>query len=362
VKKKVNISIVLPNLLAGGAERVVSYVAQELNKTKFNATLIIIGHEKDAAYEIKGIDILYFEKSRVLTGIPKLFVHLLKNKPDIVFSAVGHLNTVTAYMSILFPNIKFVGREVNVLSVLKTFGERKFNPFSSLSKRRFNYLDKIICQSQDMLNDLNNHFSIDQSKLVVINNPITKGFSVKPKEVIKQKLQFITVARLKKQKGHERILIALNKLDIPFHYTIIGNGPEKDYLFNLINEFGYSDSVTHIPYTKEVAKFLSQSDIYLQGSYVEGFPNALIESCAVGTPVVAFKAPGGLNEIIIEGINGHISEHETEFLTNIKQLFNNELIDPKVVSESVYRRYAKNIIMQKYEDTFINLIKRNAKD
>ena len=34
---------------------------------------------------------------------------------------------------------------------------------------------------------------------------------------------------------------------------------------------------------------------------VEGFPNVLIESCVVGTPILAFNAPGGLDEIIEKG-------------------------------------------------------------
>jgi len=55
----------LPNLLAGGAERVVSFVAQQLNPELFNTTLVIVGHEKDAAYDVSGIDIVYLEESRI---------------------------------------------------------------------------------------------------------------------------------------------------------------------------------------------------------------------------------------------------------------------------------------------------------
>ena len=354
-KGKINISIVLPNLLAGGAERVVSFVAQELDKEKFNTTLVIIGHKKNAAYDIKGIDILYFEKPRVLAGIPRLFSHIRKNKPDIVLSAVGHLNTVTAYMSIFFPRIKFVAREVNVLSVLDTFSEKRFNPFSFLYKNRFNYFDKIICQSQDMLNDLNEHNNIKQEKLIVINNPITDGFKVKQKINTSKKFNFITVARLKKQKGHIRIIEALGKLDIPFHYTMIGSGPEKDGLFERIKELGFNEHVTNIPFTDEVPKYLAANDVYLQGSYVEGFPNALIESCAVGVPVIAFDAPGGLNEIILKGKNGFIVNSEPEFLSRIMELYNNGLMAAERVSQTVYSRYSKEVILKRYEDTLTAL-------
>lgn len=354
-EERIKLSIVLPNLQAGGAERVLSFVAQELDKDKFDTTLVIIGHEKNAAYAIKGIKVEYFEKSRVLTGIPKLFNYIRRQKPNIVLSAVGHLNTITAYMSKLFPKTKFVAREVNVLSVLDTFVKKPTNHFDFLYRNRFNHFDKIICQSQDMLNDLNEHNNIKQEKLVVINNPITDGFKVKEPTGSRDVINFITVARLKKQKGHLRVIEALGKLDFPFHYTMIGSGPEKDMLLERAAALGFSDKVTNIPYTDDVPKYLAESDIYLQGSYVEGFPNALIESCAVGVPAIAFNAPGGINEIIIDGVNGYMVEDEDQFIEKINLLKNNGIMDPKSVSESVYSRYHKDVIIETYENVLMSL-------
>jgi len=359
VTKKIDITFMLPNLLAGGAERVVSFVAQQLNREAFNTTLVIVGHEKNAAYDIKGISVVYLEEDRVLKGIPKLFKYIKTHKPDIVFSAVGHLNTVTAYLSYFFPKTKFVAREVNVLSVLATFDKRQFNPFSYLEKKRFNRFDKIVCQSQDMLNDLNKHNTIKQDKLVVINNPITKGFELKTNSKKNEPLRFITVARLVKQKGHERIIQALGELEFPFKYTIVGDGSQKETLFQLIDNLKLSDAIEHIPYTKEVAKYLANSDVYLQGSYVEGFPNALIESCVVGTPVIAFNAPGGLNEIIETGVNGYICEDQDEFITRINHMHAHTLPKPEAVNQSVTKKYSEAIILKKYETVFKTLVQEH---
>ena len=46
-KEKVKVYFILPTLFAGGAERIISFVSQQMDKTKFNVTLIIIGYEKD---------------------------------------------------------------------------------------------------------------------------------------------------------------------------------------------------------------------------------------------------------------------------------------------------------------------------
>jgi glycosyltransferase involved in cell wall biosynthesis len=354
---KVNITFALPNLLPGGAERVISFIAQNIDSEKFNSTLLIVGHKSDASYDIDNINIVYLEQPRVLNGIIPLYKYIKKEKPDIVVSAIGHLNTVTAYMSLFFPKIKFVAREVNVLSVLETFDQpNRLNPIHYLGDKRFNFFDKVICQSQDMLDDLKKSYSIKDEKLALINNPVTNNFKVKDNTEVNTPIRFITVARFDKEKGHPRILKALSQLDFPFHYTIIGKGAQEKVIFGLIQDYGLTDKITHIPFTKEVPRLLAESDLYLQGSYVEGFPNAVIESCMVGTPVLAINAPGGINEIIYNGINGHIVNDENEFVDYLNRINKDYKFKPKDVSETISSRYSSDIILKKYEDLFLSLI------
>lgn len=355
---KINITFMLPSLHAGGAERVMSFVAKELDQEKFTTTLVIIGHEKDASYDVSGVKIIYFEKSRVMTAVVSIYNYFKNYRPDIVISAIEHLNTVVAYISLFFPKIKFVAREVNVLSVLYNLEKpTTFRPFDRLYKNRFKHFDAVICQSQDMLEDLTKHFNIQKNKIVVINNPITDGFIVKAPGHLNHTLQLSTVGRLAKQKGYDRILKALSQLEIPFHYTIIGKGPDEEIIRLWIKEFNLKEKVTHVEFTPNISEYLAKSDIYLQGSYVEGFPNALIESCAVGTPVIAFNAPGGINEIIVDGVNGYIVNNEKEFLEQINTIYTNNIFEPNRVSESVYSKFNKNLIIQQYEDLFFDILK-----
>jgi glycosyltransferase involved in cell wall biosynthesis len=353
---KINITFALPNLLPGGAERVFSYIAQNIDVHKFNVTLLIIGYSKDASYDVKNIKVVYLEKDRVLNGIPALFNYIRKNKPHLLVSAVGHLNSVIAYMSYFFPKTKIIAREVTVLSVdAEFFKTSTFNPLSFIVNKYFNLFDSIICQSQDMKTDIIDSYKVDSNKIVVINNPITDGFKLKEQLTKNNPIQYITVGRLSKEKGYERILMVLSKLDFPFHYTIIGNGSEKDHIFSLIEQYGLTDKITHIEFTKDVSKYLTKSDVFLQGSYYEGFPNCLIESCAVGTPVIAFKAPGGTKEIIEDGVNGFMVENEEVYL---EKLMDSREWNPSLVRESVYKKFNKDLIIKQYEDLFMNAINK----
>ena len=349
----------LPSLAAGGAERVMSYIAQNINNKKFNVTLVVIGFEKDNAFEVNNIDVKYLNKPRVLTSLIDCIFLIKRLKPKIVISILN-LNAYMGFISLLFPKCIFIGRIVNIGSVLKNHPEKNNRYFPSfLNKYGDKRLDYIICQSKDMYDDVLKHSNFKKSKLVVINNPITKSFDVK-KNVSKlsqnKTYKFITVGSLEKRKGHLRILKALSELkDVNFQYTIIGKGSQKDTIFNKIKELNLEDKITHIPYIDNVAKFLSESDLFLQGSFVEGFPNALIETCAVGTPAVVFDAPGGINEIIQNGINGFIANSEEDFKNKINKAISKEW-DPQMVHNSVFEKYNSNAILKKYELLFDSCI------
>src|SRR5690606_4067600 len=136
-------------------------------------------------------------------------------------------------MSPFFRNTKFVAREANVLSVLN-----KYNASSSIffSKRAITFayklVDCILCQSKDMQADVVNYFNISKEKTVLINNPITNEFKLKTTTKKENEvMEYITIGRLSKEKGHLRIIEALSKVRFPFHYTLIGKGIEKESIF-----------------------------------------------------------------------------------------------------------------------------------
>ena len=54
---------------------------------------------------------------------------------------------------------------------------------------------------------------------------------------------------------------------------------------------------------------MHDADLFLIGSRYEGFPNVLLEAGVLGIPVAGFNAPGGISEIIEEGVNGFLAEN-----------------------------------------------------
>lgn len=346
---------IIPILSFGGAERVLIFLSKSLNNFKFDTELIVIGKKLKNGFETSGINIHYLNCNRVSRSIPKLISLINKRKPDLVFGTLSHVNLLLGIISLLFPKVVFVGRQTSITKVYKKIeGATSLDWFSLFLKFALKKLDYVICQSKDMVEDCVQLYNLKKNKLKVINNPITDFFQYQKTIPNDSKhLKFITVGRLVTVKGHDRILETLTNLDYPFYYTIIGDGPLKNDILDKIEILGLSNNIQYIPFTNDVAIYLRENDFFLQGSFSEGFPNALLESCAVGTPVIAFDVPGGTKEIIENGINGFMVKDEEEFLYRLNHL---PKFDPHLVSDSVYKKFDKAIILKKYEDFFLEII------
>jgi glycosyltransferase involved in cell wall biosynthesis len=92
---------------------------------------------------------------------------------------------------------------------------------------------------------------------------------------------------------------------------IVGDGPEKQELMELVNQLNIS-SVVHftgmVPYEK-VHCYLSMADIFVTASVTEVHPLSVIEAMAVGLPVVGIHSPG-ISDSIEDGVTGYLVREE----------------------------------------------------
>ena len=355
-KKK--ILFVLPSLKAGGAERVISFLAKSLDQNVFEIKIAVVGFKKDAVYSLDDLDVTFFNQNRLFNGVYQLYKFIKDKKPDLVFGTIRHVNILLGFYNLIFRNVRFIVREASVMSTMLKFSNSKKQIPNVLLKFLYNHLDAVVCQSNDIKKDLKYELGIKESKLTTINNPITQikqlpSDNSRYPEIIK----FITIGRLSEEKGHERILKGLAKVkNYVYSYTIIGSGPLDLKIRDLAIELGIIDKITFIPYTSEVLENLSKSDFFIQGSYVEGFPNAVLESCSVGTPVIAFDCPGGTKEIIEDGINGFLAVTEDDFNKTLQNLNEIQMFERAIVQESVLTKFSSQKIIKEYENLFLSVL------
>ncbi len=359
--KKINLLIITPSLECGGSERFVLILCNNISVDKFDVTLVVLNNTnpfyKINRSAIKIIDLKIPTVRQSFFNIRKVVKSV---KPDIIFTTANHLNLFFAiFKRMLTGTIKIIARESSIVSIQKR--EEKLTwLFNGLLKMYYKRLDFILCQSTYMQQDLVEHYQINKEKTIVINNPVEIIAIDLPindfNKTGERTYKFITVARLSKEKGLARLINAVSYLKIPFTYHIIGEGIERKPLEQLIIEKKLQGKVILEGAKTQPYKNMQNADLFLMGSYHEGFPNVVIEAGILGIPVVGFDAPGGLKDIIIEGENGLLVKHDNiiEFAGTIESALAKNF-DKNNIRQQTSKRFSVVNILDKIEQLFTKI-------
>ena len=176
-----------------------------------------------------------------------------------------------------------------------------------------------------------------------------------------KKKRVITVGRLSKEKGFDRLLViwklVVNKHP-DWHLDIFGDGDMKNKLEQKI-KLGNITNVTLCGTTNQISKELSKSSICVSTSYYEGFSLVLLEAITHGVPCVAFDCPYGPRTIIEDGKCGYLVEngHIPQFVEKLCTLMENEQLRIEFSKASIERSKFFNIdaIMLQWKKIFEEL-------
>ena len=356
--KKISILFILPDLETGGAERIVTTIANHLPRSTFEPKILLLRKEGGYLEILKeDVEIIDIKTPRIRHSLKPILKEIRNRKPDIVFSGFGEVNAYLALFIKFFPKIKFIARETNVVSKHVTRREIRF------FYKFYNNYDRIICQSDDMQNDLIENFKIKKEKSIKINNPVDFEFineklaiSEKPESFKNDFKNVVAIGNLSSRKGFDNLLKVFTHLKnekILLH--ILGDGRDKELLHQMKNDLGLENVIFH-GQQKNPYQFLKFADLFVLSSRYEGFPNVLLEAGACGTYSLANNCPGGITEIIQEKINGEISdiENHEDFAEKLKSILM-ENHEKEQIINSIKSRFSKEIILKKYMEVFKNL-------
>lgn len=173
-----------------------------------------------------------------------------------------------------------------------------------------------------------------QRNSVVIPNPVFQEDALEKYNGEKKNI-IVNIARLEiKQKRQDVLIKAFNEIKsaIPdYSLYLYGDGPDKELLESMIEEYGLRNRVFLKGVTRDVYTSLGEAKLMVLSSDYEGIPNAIIESMCVGVPVVSTKcSPGGAEFLINDMENGVLVErgdYHAVASAIIKVLSNNELYE-----------------------------------
>lgn len=113
----------------------------------------------------------------------------------------------------------------------------------------------------------------------------------------------LSVGELNKNKNHEIVLQALNKIkDKNFIYLICGRGILKEYLERKTQELHLENKVKLLGYRSNVIEILKTADLFIFPSKREGLPVSIIEAMAARLSVIASNVRGNRDLITKENL------------------------------------------------------------
>ncbi|TYP57817.1 glycosyltransferase family 4 protein [Thermosediminibacter litoriperuensis] len=171
------------------------------------------------------------------------------------------------------------------------------------------------------------------------------------------------VARLVPEKGHEFAIRAMPGILERFpgaRLILVGDGPHKGYLEDLCEKLQVKDKVIFLGFRKDVENVAGAFDVVLMPSVNEALGLALLETMALGKPVIASEV-GGIPEVIKNGYNGIlVPPGNVEVLTEkvIELLCWEELRRSlgREAKDTIYRKFTARIMAEKTMEVYDEII------
>lgn len=329
------ILFLIESLGGGGAEKVLTTLVKNLDKTKFDVTVLSVVNTGVHVDEIKkhchyryilneesSLDLLGRIKYRLdykyIYGQPaeKVYKRFITDKYDVEVAFVEGFATKIIAAS---PNRH--SKKICWLHI-----DMKENPYAdyyypSIQEERAVYqrYDKIIGVSETVKKTFEDKFELPGT-VTVIYNPIDRKEILAKAGLFLAKeesaLTIVAIGRLVKQKGYDRLIHSVARVKKDAHNCVIwilGEGIERPYLEKKIQEFELQDTVKLLGYQENPYPWLKAADVFVCSSRAEGFSLAIAEAMILGKPIVSVDCAGP-NELLNFGEYGMMVENTDEAL------------------------------------------------
>lgn len=167
---------------------------------------------------------------------------------------------------------------------------------------------RVLCPSR-YLGELVAGWGIDPGRVIVVGNATPELGLLPSREEARQRLgvEGPTLAFAGRLSAAKALDVALRALAEAEGVTLVvaGDGPERESLERLSAELGLDARVRFVGALsrEDVLTLYRAADAAALSSAWENFPHSVVESLAVGTPVIS-TAVGGVPEVVEDGVNG----------------------------------------------------------
>ncbi len=233
------------------------------------------------------------------------------------------------------------------------------------------HYDHVICVSHDLYDECIRR-GVRPERCTLVENAIdAKQFSrTMPIDAAKQMLGFPTdrivlgaCGRLSAEKnfsGLVRATAALLEKGYPLELYIIGEGPHREHLEEVIRQTGRQDHIHLLGFRDDISAIYQAMDIFVLSSSREGLPNVVLEAMAYELPVLSTRV-AGVPRLITNGYNGVlVNIGDADELTRMLEMLAQEPDYRRMIGENarstIVKSYNLGARMKKVRDVYDHLL------
>lgn len=344
----IKVLFLINTLGSGGAERILVETVNSLNHKKYQITVqtVLDGgvNKKQLSPKIAYKTIIPF-KNEILQKLAVKFLVKMKAS-SLLYKLCVHDNYDYEIAFLEGLPTKILSKSTNTISKkyawlhtdLNSFPD-SYHAYGSEKKEEIAYrqFDRIFCVSESVRTNIESKYSINKDKLEVVYNVIDdKSISLASKELVTLPTQarpiFISVGRLTKTKGYERLLRVHKRLiESGYEHSLllIGDGSEYAKLDKFINENNLLKTAFLLGYQDNPYKYISKADLFICSSFAEGYSTVVSEAVLCNTPVLSTEVAGAREPQCLPRCSIIVENNEDALFNALRYLLDNpkKLVD-----------------------------------
>ena len=298
------------SLEIGGLERVITLLANNLDKERFESYICCIAVAGEMAEELEHKDRLF-----VIGNTGRINIHSIRAIVRLIKEYSIDLVHSHEFSGLLYGYPAAKSKRIPIIHTKHGYGgidqEKKF--IAWIGKRFSKSVSEYICVSEELKSRMKREIGLSDSKTTVIYNGIEPP---RESEISSNRnnceVVIGCVGRLTPVKNYELLISALNELRDKYPHCrleIVGGGESEKELRELLDRLSLSDRVILHGYKLDVSRYYDRFDIFALTSFYEGLSMSLLEAISRGKPCIVSNV-GGNTEIIENDINGFVFEAE----------------------------------------------------
>lgn len=309
-----SLAIYLPDLSGGGAERLYLTLAPAFVEAGFAVEFLLDRSRGELLNAVPaGIPVRSLGAERQLKALPRLVATLRHSPPDLLLSAMEHMN-VTAIAAKLLARAptRIVVSQHNALSHQARRPGLKNAALPWLYSMALPRAAGIIAVSDGVADETARLARLPRARISVIyNGTVNAERSVsaasRPAWWPRAQRVVLAVGRFVPQKDHATLLRAFATLQRPDDaLVLLGEGPLRAELEQLAASLGIGAQVLMPGFLDDPLPAMAAADVLALSSRYEGFGLVLAEAMSCGTPVVSTDCEFGPSEILDNGRFGRL--------------------------------------------------------